>query len=287
MKIAIIGAGNVGASAAALLIARNVAKKITLVDIAKNPTLGKALDLNHMAAVFNSDTKVKASNEYKIIKNADICVITAGMPRKEGMSRDDLLNTNASIVKTAAKNIAKYAPNSVIIVVSNPLDPLTFCAYKASGFGRDRVLGMAGELDSARLKYEIASQKGAKNSQIKAEVYGEHGEHMTPCPALLKAKALESSEQERFFAEAKNGGAKIINLLGTSAYFAPAAGIVKMCEALRAKDGRVLICSAIDESGYPCGTRVKFGKKIKILKAPLDLKNAKKAIKEQCEKLKI
>lgn len=286
MKIAIIGAGNVGANTAALLIARKVANKIALVDIAKNPALGKALDLNHMAAVFGSDTKIKASDEYKIIKNADICVITAGMPRKEGMSRGELLEINASIIKTACQNIAKYAPNSVIIVVSNPLDALTFCAYKAGGFGRDRVFGMAGELDTARLKYEIASQKGAKNSQIKAEVYGEHGENMIPCPAMIKGKVLESSEQERFFAEAKNGGAKVISLLGTSAYYAPAAGIVKMCEALKARSGTELICSAIDESGIPCGTKVKFGKKIKILKAPLSLKNAKKAIKEQCEKLK-
>ena len=128
MKIAIIGAGNVGANAAALLIARKVAKKIALVDIAKNPTLGKALDLNHMAALLENDTKIKASDEYKIIKNANICVITAGMPRKEGQSRADLLATNASIIKHASKQIAKYAPKSVIIVVSNPLDAMTFCA---------------------------------------------------------------------------------------------------------------------------------------------------------------
>ena len=179
MKIAIIGAGNVGANAAALLIARNVAKKIALVDIAKNPTLGKALDLNHMAALLENDTKIKASDEYKIIKNADICVITAGMPRKEGQSRADLLATNASIIKHASKQIAKYAPKSVIIVVSNPLDAMTFCAYKASGFERGKVFGMAGELDSARLRFEIAQHFGLKNSECKGQIYGEHGENMS------------------------------------------------------------------------------------------------------------
>ena len=152
MKIAIIGAGNVGANAAALLIARNVAKKIALVDIAKNPTLGKALDLNHMAALLENDTKIKASDEYKIIKNADICVITAGMPRKVGQSRADLLATNASIIKHASKQIAKYAPKSVIIVVSNPLDAMTFCAYKASGFERGKIFGMAGSMSICTAK---------------------------------------------------------------------------------------------------------------------------------------
>ena len=190
MKIAIIGAGNVGANAAALLIARKVAKKIALVDIAKNPTLGKALDLNHMAALLENDTKIKASDEYKIIKNADICVITAGMPRKVGQSRADLLATNASIIKHASKQIAKYAPKSVIIVVSNPLDAMTFCAHSASGFERGKVFGMAGELDSARLRFEIAKHFGLKNSECGGQIYGEHGENMSAANLYAKGQKI-------------------------------------------------------------------------------------------------
>ena len=280
MKIAIIGAGNVGANAAALLIARKVAKKIALVDIAKNPTLGKALDLNHMAALLENDTKIKASDEYKIIKNADICVITAGLARKEGQSRADLLATNASIIKHASKQIAKYAPKSVIIVVSNPLDAMTFCAHSASGFERGKVFGMAGELDSARLRFEIAKHFGLKNSECEGQIYGEHGENMSA--ANLYAKGQKISQNL-----AKKGGARIISLLGSSAYFAPAAGIVKICEALRARNGKVLVCSALDESGYPCGRAVKFGKKIKILADICELKTAKEAIKKDCDLLKI
>lgn len=287
MKIAIIGAGNVGASAAALLIARKVANKIALVDIALNPAKGKALDLNHMSALFGSDAKVKASDKYKIIKNADICVITAGMPRKEGMSRADLLVTNASIVKHASEQIAKYAPKSVIIVVSNPLDAMTFCTYKASGFEKDRVFGMAGELDSARLRFEIAQHFGLKNSECEGQIYGEHGENMRAANLGAKGQKISQNLACELESLAKEGGAKVISLLGTSAYFAPAAGIVKICEALSAKDGRVLVCSAFDESGYPCGRAVKFGKKVKILADICELKITKEAIKKDCDLLKI
>ena len=287
MKIAIIGAGNVGANAAALLIARKVAKKIDLVDIAKNPTLGKALDLNHMAALLENDTKIKASDEYKIIKNADICVITAGMPRKVGQSRADLLATNASIIKQASKQIAKYAPKSVIIVVSNPLDAMTFCAHSASGFERGKVFGMAGELDSARLRFEIAQHFGLKNSECQGQIYGEHGENMSAINLGAKGQKISKNLACELENLAKKGGARIISLLGSSAYFAPAAGIVKICEALRAKNGKVLVCSAFDESGYPCGRAVKFGKKIKILADICELKTAKEAIKKDCDLLKI
>ncbi|MCI6579980.1 MAG: malate dehydrogenase [Campylobacter sp.] len=286
MKIAIIGAGNVGANAAALLIARKVAKKIALVDIAKNPTLGKALDLNHMAALLENDTKIKASDEYKIIKNADICVITAGMPRKVGQSRADLLATNASIIKYASKQIAKYAPKSVIIVVSNPLDAMTFCAHSASGFERGKVFGMAGELDSARLRFEIAQHFGLRNSECKGQIYGEHGENMSAINLGAKGQKISKNLACKLENLAKKGGARIISLLGSSAYFAPAAGIVKICEALRARNGKVLVCSALDESGYPCGRAVKFGKKIKILADICELKTAKEAIKKDCDLLK-
>lgn len=286
MKIAIIGAGNVGANAAALLIARNVAKKIALVDIAKNPTLGKALDLNHMAALLENDTKIKASDEYKIIKNADICVITAGVPRKVGQSRADLLATNASIIKHASKQIAKYAPKSVIIVVSNPLDAMTFCAYKASGFERGKVFGMAGELDSARLRFEIAKHFGLKNSECGGQIYGEHGENMSAANLYAKGQKISQNLACELENLAKESGARIISLLGSSAYFAPAAGILKICEALKARNGKVLVCSALDESGYPCGRAVKFGKKIKILADICELKTAKEAIKKDCDLLK-
>lgn len=287
MKIAIIGTGNVGASIAALLIARNNISKISLVDINKNLALGKALDLNHLSAVFRADTKLKASDDYKIIKDADICVITAGFTRKENQDREELLKQNASIVKIAAQKIAKFAPNSVIIVVTNPLDPMTFIAQKASGFSKQKVFGMAGELDSARLRFEIAAYFHLKNSQVKGSVLGEHGKNMILWDTQACGEKADFDPEQILEDCVKKSGEQIISLLGTSAYYAPAAGVVKMCEAIKEKDGKTLICSALDEDNIPCGVPVKFGKKIKIKKTDADLSHAKRAIKAQCDRLEI
>ena len=285
MKVAIIGAGNVGASIAALLIARTKISKISLVDINKDLALGKTIDLNHLSAVFCADTKVKASDDYEIIKNADICVITAGFTRKEGQGREELLKANAKIVASAAKKIAKYAPKSVIIVVTNPLDPMTYVAQKASGFAKQNVLGMAGELDSARLRFEVAAYYGLRNSQVKAQILGEHGEHMVLYDIQACGEKADFDPEQILENHAKKSGAHIISLLGTSAYYAPAAGVVKMCEAIIEKKGQTLICSVLDEDDIPCGVPVKFGKKIKIKKTSADLTYAKKVILARCEGL--
>lgn len=283
MKVAIIGAGNVGSSAASILIAQKIADKIAFVDINKNLAIGKALDLNHLCAVLELDTKVKASDDYKVIKNADICVITAGLTRKEGQERKDLLEQNAKIVAHASKQIAKYAPKSVIIVVTNPLDAMTFVAHKASGFAKQKVLGMAGELDTGRLRFQIAIYCGLKNSQVGGYVLGEHGNNMVVHSAHAdNEKANFDSERilENFV---KKAGAEIISLLGTSAYYAPGAAIAKMCKAIKEKEGKVLICSVIGKDEIPCGLPVKFGKKIKIKKTKADLSAAKESIEQDCQ----
>lgn len=285
MKIAIIGAGNVGASVAALLIARNNISKIFLVDINKNLALGKAIDLNHLCAVFGADTKVKASDDYEIIKGADICVITAGFTRKDGQSRETLLEQNTQIVVDAAKKIAEYAPKSVIIVVTNPLDPMTYVAQKVSRFAKQKVLGMAGELDSARLRFEIALHFGLKNSQVKGQVVGEHGKNMVVSNAYACGEKANFDSERILEHFVKKSGDNIIALLGASAYYAPAAGVVKMCEAIRKKDGQILICSVLDKYDVPCGVPVKFGKKIKIKKTKADLSAALETIQADCEKI--
>lgn len=285
MKIAIIGAGNVGASAAAFLLVKKIAKKIALVDIAKDAIKGKALDLSHVCALLDINAKIKSSSEYDIIKNADICVITAGFPRKDGDSRDMLLAKNTNIVASASEQIAKYAPNSVIIVVSNPLDAMVYAAFKASKFPKERVFGMAGELDSARMKFLIASEFKAGNSSIKACILGQHGANMKAQFASVNGVQLRSEKLVEFCEQTKNAGGEIIKLLGTSAYYAPAAGIAKMCKAIKQKRAKTLICSALGKDGIPCGKEVIFGKKTRILEPKIDLSAAKSAIKANCEKI--
>ena len=291
MKVAIIGVGNVGASAGYLLLTHKIAKELVMLDINANIARGKALDLAQSACLLDINAKVQGSDDYSMLKNADICVITAGFARKDGQSRDELASKNASIVTACAKQIAKYAANSVIIVVTNPLDVMVSVALKASGFKKECVLGMAGELDSARLKYEIATHFRVKNSDVKAQVLSEHGPHMFTAQASIKGQDVTKDSLEKLENEAKMGGARFIPLLGTSAYYAPAAGIFKMCKAIKEKNGDILICSMANKDGIACGTPVKFGKKIKPLKLKLNAKQkqnytkAYEAIKNQLSKL--
>ncbi len=255
-KIAVIGAGNVGASVAQYAAEANIAE-VVMIDIIEGFPQGKALDLTQAAPVRGYNGIVTGSNDYKAIKGADICIMTAGLARKPGMSREDLLNMNAKIVETAAKNIKKYAPKSFIIVVSNPLDIMTYHMRKITGFPQNRVCGQAGILDSTRFRAFIAMELGVAYADVQAMVMGGHGDTMVPLPRyttvngipikeLIDAKRIkEISERTRF------GGGEIVKLLKTgSAYYAPAAASVQMARAILCDEKRVLPCSCYLDGQY-------------------------------------
>ena len=266
MKIGIIGAGNIGTSVAYGLICSlgETISQIALVDIIENLAIGKALDLSHASAVFENDTKSVGGSDYEILRDSDIVVITAGRTRKARQSREDLLNVNAHIVSEISAKVAQIAPNSIIVLVTNPLDFMVYVAYKSSGFPKNRVIGMAGELDSARLKCEIANLKNSKISQIKASVVGFHNDKME----ILKDEIfigdtkseLSSSEFDEVSQNTKSFGPKIVNLLGTSAFLAPASGIIKIIKQIISQENKTLICSVIDDTETPCGRFVKLDK---------------------------
>ncbi|QKF92186.1 malate dehydrogenase [Campylobacter sp. CCUG 57310] len=259
MKISVIGAGNVGASVASTLVLREVADEIALVDIFGNVAAAKAIDLAQSAAVFGIDVKVEGGDDFSLLKDSDIVVITAGSPRKEGQTREDLLLKNAGIVKSSVENIVKFAPNAIIITVTNPLDVLNFVVYKVSGFDKKRIIGMAGELDSARLKFEIGQKTGLKNSEFNAHIIGSHNDDMLVLKENVSVNLDEASFNEVAH-EAKTGGAKIVKLLGTSAYYAPGAAVAKMCEAIVKERDEWLSCCVVLDENLTCGRRVRLGK---------------------------
>ena len=257
MKISVIGAGNVGASAASAILLRGIADEIALVDIFGDVARAKAIDLSQSAAVFGLDASVAGGDDFELVKDSDIVVVTAGSPRKEGQTREDLLLKNAGIVKGTVEKIAKFAPNCVIINVTNPLDALTYLVYKTSGFDKSRVLGMAGELESARLKYEISQKTGLKNSAFSAHSIGSHNDDMVALQSNVSVDL--GGEFDAVAQEAKTGGAKIVKLLGTSAYYAPGAAAAKMCEAIKTGSEQWLSCCVI-EGECAGGRLVKLGK---------------------------
>ncbi len=253
-KISIIGAGNVGASLCEQLALSSLCKEISLVDIYENVAIAKAEDISHLCCALGLECEIKASKDYEIIKNSQIVVVTAGSPRKEGQSRDDLLLINAKITSQIAQNIAKFAPNSIIIQVSNPLDAMVFVALKHSGFEREKVLGMAGILDEARMKYQIQKLVGFKD--IKTLVLGGHGDDMVALSRFctIDDKPLEeylTHEQiEKIINNTKHGGAEIVKNLGTSAYYAPAAGVFKMIKAILGNTHESMECAVYLDGEY-------------------------------------
>ncbi|PKK82474.1 MAG: malate dehydrogenase [candidate division Zixibacteria bacterium HGW-Zixibacteria-1] len=249
-KIAVIGAGNVGASCAQYLAEANLGD-VVMIDIIEGLPQGKALDLTQAGPVRGYNCMVTGSNDYKDIKGADLVIMTAGLARKPGMSREDLLNMNANIVGTAAKNIKKYASKAFVIVVSNPLDIMTYHMMKVTGFPTNRVCGQAGILDSTRFRAFIAMELGVAMAEVQAMVLGGHGDTMVPLPRyttvggipigeLIEAKRIgEIAERTRM------GGGEIVKLLKTgSAYYAPAAASVDMARAILCDEKRVFPCSA-------------------------------------------
>lgn len=239
MKITIVGAGNVGATAAQIIVDRALANDVVLLDIVEGTPQGKALDIYQSAAIQYSDTKIYGVNTYELTANSDIAVITAGLPRKPGMSRDDLLNINAEIVSKATQEIVKYSPNAIIIVVSNPLDAMTYVSFVNSHFPRNRVMGMSGVLDTARFKAFICMELNVSIENINAIVLGGHGDSMVPLVRYTTVAGiplldlLPKNRIETLIERTRNGGAEIVKYLKTgSAYYAPAASVVQMIDAI-------------------------------------------------------
>jgi malate dehydrogenase len=258
-KITVVGAGFVGATAAHWAAAKELGD-VALVDIIEGMPQGKGLDLMEASPVEGFDAEVIGTNDYADTANSDVVIITAGIPRKPGMSRDDLLNTNTNIVKSVTEQIAKYSPEAFLIIVSNPLDAMVYVAHKVSGFPTNRVMGMAGVLDSARFRTFIALELGVSVKDIQAFVLGGHGDTMVPLPRYTTVSGIpipDLMSQERIDAlveRTRKGGGEIVSLLKTgSAFYAPSAAAVQMAESILKDQKRILPCAAYCDTEYGVG----------------------------------
>ncbi|HEC31341.1 MAG: malate dehydrogenase [Deltaproteobacteria bacterium] len=269
-KITIVGAGFVGATAAHWAAIKELGD-ICLIDIIEGMPQGKALDLAEAAPVEGYNCEIIGTNNYEDTKDSDIVIITAGLPRKPGMSRDDLLEKNTAIVKAVTEQIAKYSPNAVLIVVSNPLDAMVYVAHKVSGFPTNKVLGMAGVLDAARFRTFIAMELDVSVEDVNAFVLGGHGDSMVPLPRYSTVAGiplpdlLPPDKIEALVDRTRKGGGEIVSLLKTgSAFFAPSASVIAMAESILKDQKRVFPCAAYcdkeyDVGGYFVGVPVKLG----------------------------
>ncbi len=271
-KISIIGAGNVGATAAHWIAAKGLGD-IVLLDIIEGMPQGKALDLLQSAPINGFNIDINGTNNYEDTKNSDIVVITSGIPRKPGMSRDDLISINTKIVKEVTQNAAKYSPNAILIIVTNPLDAMVYVAAKISNFPKHKVIGMAGILDSARFSTFIAKELNVPVNEIKTMVLGGHGDSMVPLPRYSTVNGkpitglLSKEKINAIIERTRKGGEEIVNLLKTgSAYYAPAAAVAEMIECILKDKKKILPCAAYCNSeygvgGYFVGVPVKLGRK--------------------------
>lgn len=257
-KIALIGAGQIGGTMA-LLAAQKELGDVVLYDILEGVPQGKGLDIYEATPVEGWNSKIIGTNSYQDIEGADICIVTAGIPRKPGMSRDDLVNTNTKIVKEVAENIKKYAPNSFVIVITNPLDAMVYVMYKITGFPKNRVMGMAGVLDSARFRTFISMETGVSVEDITAFVLGGHGDDMVPLPRystiagipLPEFPGMTKEKIEAMVQRTRNGGGEIVNLLKTgSAFYAPASSAIAMAESILKDQKRVFPCAVLCDGEY-------------------------------------
>jgi len=271
-KITVVGAGNVGATAAQRIAEKELARTVVMVDVAEGIPQGKGLDQWQSAPIEGFDSRVIGTNGYDETAGSDIVVITAGIARKPGMSRDDLLNTNAGIVKSVGEQVKKTSPNAIVIVVSNPLDVMCWVAKEATGFPRERVIGMAGVLDTARYRAFLATALDVSVRDIQAMVLGGHGDTMVPLISYTSVSGIpitqlmDKATLEAIVDRTRNGGAEIVKHLKTgSAYYAPSAGAVQMVEAIVNDQKRILPCSAWLEGEYGMqglylGVPVKLGR---------------------------
>jgi malate dehydrogenase len=273
MKVTVVGAGLVGATCADAIAHKDIVKEVVLLDVKQNLAEGKALDMWQMSPVDQFDTRVHGStNDYSKTADSDIVVITAGVPRKPGMSRDDLISINADIVKTSTENVIKYSPKAIIIIVSNPLDVMTYCAYLTAKVDSSRVFGMAGILDTARYGAFLAEALDCSPKDIHSILMGGHGDTMVPLPryttvsGIPVTELLDKEKLDAIVERTKKGGTEIVNLLGTSAWYAPGVAAAQMVEAIVRDQKRIFPCCALLKGEYGLkdiylGVPVKLGKK--------------------------
>ncbi len=257
-KITVVGAGNVGATTAHIAAQRQLGD-IVLLDIVGGLAEGKALDMAEAGPVQLYDVDIFGTTEWEKTAGSDIVIITSGLPRRPGMGRDDLLAKNVQIVKDVSENIARYCPDSIVIVVCNPLDAMVYAAARVTGFAKNRIMGMAGALDAARFSHFIAAELGVSVEDVKAVLMGGHGDDMVPLPRFTSVSGiplpelLDEDAVARLIERTRKGGIEIVNLLGYSAYYAPAAGVVKMAEAILRDKKSVVSCCAYCQSEYDVG----------------------------------
>ncbi len=273
MKVTVVGAGLVGATCADSIAHKDIVKEVVLLDVKQNVAEGKALDMWQMSPVDQFDTRIHGStNDYSKTAGSDIVVITAGVPRKPGMSRDDLISINADIVKSSTENIIKYSPNAIIIIVSNPLDVMTYCAYLTAKIDSSRVFGMAGILDTARYGAFLAEALDCSPKDIQSILMGGHGDTMVPLPRYTTVSGIPVEELiakdklDAIVERTKKGGTEIVNLLGTSAWYAPGVAAAQMVEAIVKDQNRIFPCCAWLQGQYGLkdiylGVPVKLGRK--------------------------
>jgi malate dehydrogenase len=298
-KITVIGAGNVGATCANVIANKDLAREVVLVDIKEGTAEGKALDIWQTSSILNFNTRViGATNDYLKTKGSGIVVITSGLPRKPGMSRDDLIKTNALIVKEVTEKVIKYSPEAIIIIVSNPLDVMTYCAYKAALKDEHKVFGMAGILDTGRYKAFIADALKISPKDIHSMLLGGHGDTMVPLPRYTSiggipvTELLNKEEIDKIVERTRKGGGELVNLMGTSAWYAPGAAAAQMVEAIVDDQQRIFpVCAKLSgEYGVKdvfLGVPVKLGANgiEEIIELKLT-KEEKKAVEESASSVK-
>ena len=258
MKITVVGAGAVGASCAEYIAIKNFASEVVLLDIKEGYAEGKAMDLMQCASLNGFDTKITGStNDYHKTANSDICVITSGIPRKPGMTREELIGINAGIVKTVSTNLVEHSPNTVLIVVSNPMDTMTYLAHKVTGLPKHKIIGMGGALDSARFKYRLAEALDAPISDVDGMVIGGHSDvGMVPLTSHATRNSIKVSEfisskrLEQVKQDTKVGGATLTKLLGTSAWYAPGAAVSGLVQAIACDQKKIFPCSVLLDGEY-------------------------------------
>ena len=272
MKVTVVGAGNVGATCAQIVAEKNIVQEVVLVDIKEGISEGKSLDLWQTAPVNYYDTRlVGSTNDYSKTAGSEVVVITSGVPRKPGMSRDDLISINAGIVKSVTENVVKHSPKAKIIVVSNPLDVMTYAAYETAKKSKNEVMGMAGILDTARYRAFLAEALDVSPRDIQALLMGGHGDTMVPLPRYTTVAGIPVTElidEEKLNAiveRTKKGGGELVNLMGTSAWYAPGSAAAQMVEAIVMDQKRIFPCCVKLEGEYGLnnmfvGTPVKLGK---------------------------
>jgi malate dehydrogenase len=295
MKVTVVGAGNVGATCANVLATREVANEVVLLDIKEGFAEGKALDIWETAPINLYDTRtVGSTNDYSKTADSDVVVITSGLPRKPGMSRDDLIATNAGIVKTVTENVMKHSPEAILVIVSNPLDVMTYCSYLHANVDSKRVFGMAGILDTARYRAFLAEALNVSPKDIQAVLMGGHGDTMVPLPryttvgGIPVTELIDEDKLNAIVERTKKGGGEIVNLLGTSAWYAPGAAAAQMVEAIVKDQRRVFPCCAWLQGEYGVndlylGVPVILGKNGIERIIELDLNDEEKALLAQSE----